>query len=99
MAGRRKIRFLNYMKAIVALALIVVWSLAAISGFILEFSPQGRGVGHLTLFLGFTRREWGDVHFVVCVIALCVTLVHVLLDWRILRGYLRYLLNSHHQKI
>ncbi|MCU0542599.1 MAG: DUF4405 domain-containing protein [Oscillatoriaceae cyanobacterium Prado104] len=99
MAHRRKIHFLNYLRAIVALVLIVVWSLAAISGFLLEFLPRGRGAGQLILFLGFTRREWGDVHFVVCVIALCVTVVHVLLDWRVLRGYLRYLLNSHHQKI
>ncbi|HSF75891.1 MAG TPA: DUF4405 domain-containing protein [Microcoleus sp.] len=95
MARRRKIHLLTYVRATIALTLLVVWSLAAITGFILEFAPKGYGTGRLPLFLSLTRSQWGDVHFLVCVIALCVTVVHVLLDWQVLRGYLRYLLNSH----
>jgi|GEM_PF-1540181 len=95
MACRRKIHLLTYVRATIALTLLVVGSLAAITGFLLEFSPKGYGTGRLPLFLSLTRTQWGDVHFLVCVIALFVTVFHVLLDWRVLRGYLRYLLNSH----
>lgn len=98
MAHRRKIYFLNSVRAIVALALIVIWSLAALTGFLLEFSPKGQGAGQFPLFLGLSRHEWGDTHFMICVIALFVTVVHVLLDWRVLRGYLRFLFNSHPNK-
>lgn len=32
------------------------------------------------LFLGLTKRQWGDVHFWVSVAALGVTIAHVIID-------------------
>lgn len=93
MARRRKIQFFNFVRAIVALGLIVIWSLAALTGFLLEFSPKERGAGQLPLFLSLSRYEWGDIHFIVCVIALSLTVIHVCLDGKTLRGYFHFLLN------
>jgi Domain of unknown function (DUF4405) len=95
MARRHKINLVAYVRAIVALVLIVVWSVAAFTGFLLWFAPTGYGAGRLPLFLGLTRHQWGDIHFVISVAALCVTLVHLIIDWRVLRGYLRYLISVH----
>ncbi|WP_036489456.1 DUF4405 domain-containing protein [Myxosarcina sp. GI1] len=97
MARRRKIYYLNYLRAIAALALLVVWSFAALTGFLLELLLRGYGAGRLFLFLGLTRHQWGEIHFVVCVIALGVTVIHTLLEWRVLRGYIRYFFDPHHR--
>lgn len=80
-----------YVRAVVALALIVVWGLAAGSGFLLWFAPSGPRSGWQLLFLGLTKHQWKDAHFWLSVVALGVTIVHVVIDWRALRGVLRHL--------
>ncbi|MGA7936942.1 MAG: DUF4405 domain-containing protein [Kovacikia sp.] len=82
-----------YIRAVVAIALLVSWGLTACTGFLLWLAPTGKGVGRLPLFLGLTRHEWGEVHFVLSVIALGITIIHIVVDWRALRGVLRYLVN------
>jgi Domain of unknown function (DUF4405) len=93
MKSRRSINANAYARAVVAIALLVSWSLAAFAGFLLWFAP--RGAGKLLLLLGFTRHEWGDVHFVMSVIALGITAIHLVIDWRALRGVLHYLISVH----
>lgn len=93
MLYKRPINLRNYIRAVVVLALLIGWSLAAFTGFLLWFAPSGRGLGRVPLFLGLTRHEWGDIHFFISAIALGVTAVHLMLDWRALRKSLRYLIN------
>lgn len=93
MKSKRSINSKVYARAVVAIALLVSWSLAAFTGFLLWFAP-GAGVRRL-LFLGLTRHEWGNVHFVMSVIALGITVIHILIDWRALKGMLRYLISVH----
>ncbi|MFB2974949.1 DUF4405 domain-containing protein [Microseira sp. BLCC-F43] len=93
MQRKHKINFRNYIRSVVVLALLIGWSLAAFTGFLLWFAPSGRGLGRVTLFLGLTRHEWGDIHFLISLIALCVTAVHLMLDWRALCKSIQYLID------
>ena len=88
---RRPINRRAYARSIVAIALIVVWTLAASSGFLLWLAPEGPRSGQLLLLFGLTKRAWGDFHFWASVVALAVTAVHLAIDWRGLRSCVRYL--------
>jgi hypothetical protein len=52
-----------YTRAVVAIMLITVWSLVALTGFLLWLAHSGPQSGHQLLLLGLTKQEWGDVHF------------------------------------
>lgn len=93
MKSRHSINPKTYARAVVAIALLVSWGLAAFTGFLLWFAPKGAGAGKLLLFLGLTRHEWGEVHFVMSVTALGITVIHLVVDWRALRGVLHYLIS------
>ncbi|MBI4781697.1 MAG: DUF4405 domain-containing protein [Oscillatoriophycideae cyanobacterium NC_groundwater_1537_Pr4_S-0.65um_50_18] len=95
MKFRRSINPKAYAQAVVAIALLVSWSLVALTGFLLWFAPRGAGARRLLLFLGLTRHEWGDVHFLFSVIALGITVMHLVIDWRALKGVLHYLISVH----
>jgi hypothetical protein len=94
MERHRRISVKAYTRAIVAISLIIVWSLSAFTGFLLWLAPSGPRAGRLVL-LGLTKGQWGDLHFWFSVAALIVTLVHVAVDWRALRGYIRYITRVH----
>lgn len=84
----------TYIRAVVAISLLVSWGLTALTGFLLRFSPTGPRTGRL-LFLGLARHEWSDVHFALSVFALGVTAIHLVVDWRVLKGVIRYLISGH----
>ncbi|MFH1031397.1 MAG: DUF4405 domain-containing protein [Chloroflexota bacterium] len=95
MEKRRSIRFKVYARAVVAIMLIVVWLLAAFTGLLLWLTPTGPGSGQRVLLLGLTKQEWGDIHFWISVAVLIVTLIHIVIDWKALRGVIRYLTSVH----
>jgi len=51
-------------------------------------SPQGRGLGHsaadktVTLLWGWSRHEWGDIHYWIAYVLLCLVALHVVLHWK-----------------
>lgn len=94
MSTRRRASRRAYARAVIAFGLFVVWGLSAFTGFLLWLAPQGPQAGRVVL-LGLTKGQWGDVHFWVSVVALVVTVVHVVVDWRALRGYMRYVTSVH----
>ncbi|HXV84101.1 MAG TPA: DUF4405 domain-containing protein [Candidatus Binatia bacterium] len=75
--------------------MMVMWSLVTVSGFLLWVAPSGPRSGYRLLFWGLTKREWGDLHLWFSLIALGVTLLHIVIDWRGLCGCLRYLATVH----
>jgi hypothetical protein len=75
--------------------LITVWSLVALTGLLLWLAPSGPRSGRQLLLLGLTKGEWGDVHFWIGVATAVVTLIHLIIDWRALRGVIRYLTSVH----
>ncbi len=91
----RPIKVKVYARAIVAIMLVTVWSLVALTGFLLWLAPSGPQSGRQVLLLGLTKHEWGDVHFWVGVATVAITLIHLVLDWRALLGVIRYLTSTH----
>ncbi|MFC2066407.1 DUF4405 domain-containing protein [Chloroflexota bacterium] len=95
MKGKRPIKVKVYARAVVALMQITVWSLAGLTGLLLWLAPEVRRSGQVPLLFDLTKQEWGDIHFWVCAAALAVTVIHIFLDWKALRGVIRYLTSAH----
>jgi len=95
MAQKRRIKPKVYARAIIAIALIIVWVGSAFSGIILWLAPEGRRAGQQLLLLGITKENWGDIHFWICVGVIVVTIAHMIIDWKALRGVIRYLTSVH----
>jgi hypothetical protein len=79
-----------YIRAVIAIALIVMWSLAALTGFLLYLAPSGPHSGWMVVFF-LTKGQWKDSHFWISVAATLITMLHIAVDWRALKGCTRYL--------
>ena len=99
MSGKRPIKPKVYARAIIAIVLITVWVLSAFSGLILWLAPEVRQAGQQTLLFGITKQNWGEIHFWICVTAVVVTIVHLVIDWKALRGVIRYMTSVHRNRI
>ena len=95
MKYRRPIKVKVYARAVIAIMLITVWSLVALTGLLLWLAPSGPRSGQIPLLFEMTKHEWGDIHFWIAVATVVVTLVHLVIDWRALRGVIRYLTSVH----
>ncbi|MFC1967764.1 DUF4405 domain-containing protein [Chloroflexota bacterium] len=95
MSNRRPIKVKVYARAVTAIALITVWSLAASSGLVIWLAPEVRQAGKQQLLFGITKQEWGEIHFWICVSVVVVTIIHIIIDWKALCGVLRYLTSVH----
>ena len=99
MSERRAINPKIYTRAIIAIALIVVWVLSAFSGLILLLAPEVRQAGKQQLLFGITKQNWGEIHFWICVAVVVITIVHIIVDWKALRGVIRYMTSVHRDRI
>jgi CO dehydrogenase/acetyl-CoA synthase gamma subunit (corrinoid Fe-S protein) len=88
-----------YARAVIAIALIISWVLSAFSGLILWLAPEVRRVGQQPLLFGITKENWGELHFWICVAVVIVIIIHIIIDWKALRGLIRYLTIVHREKI
>jgi hypothetical protein len=86
-------------RAIIAISLIVIWLLSALSGLILWLAPDVRQAGQQELLFGITKQNWGDIHFWICVVAVAITVLHIIVDWRALRGIIHYMTSVHRDTI
>ncbi len=59
----RPIKVKVYARAVVAIILITVWSLVALTGLLLWLAPSGQRSGKQLLLFELTKSEWGDIHF------------------------------------
>lgn len=69
--------------------------MVVISGVLLWIADTGRRSGQQELFLGLTKDEWGDIHWWVAVAVVLITLLHLVIDYKALKGAVRYLVNYH----
>ena len=99
MSEKRPINIKIYSRAVIAIALIVVWILSAFSGLILWLAPEVRRAGQQPLLFDITKESWGEIHFWICVAVVIVTVVHIIVDWKALRGVIRYLTSVHRDRI
>ena len=99
MLEKRHINPKKYARAVIAIALIIVWVGSAFSGLILWLAPEVRRAGQQPLLFGITKENWGDIHFWVCAAVVAVTVVHIIIDWKALRGVIRYMTSVHRDTI
>lgn len=98
MKAHRQIKVKVYARAVVAIMLITAWSLLALSGLVLWLASSGPRTGRQLLLFGLTKGEWSDVHFWIAVTTILVTIVHIVIDRKALRGVIRYLVSVHREK-
>ena len=99
MSAKRPINLKIYSRAIIAIALIFVWVLSAFSGIILWLAPEVRQAGQQELLFDITKQSWGEIHFWICVAVVVVTIAHMIIDWKALRGVIRYLTSVHRDRV
>ena len=99
MSEKRPIKPKVYARAVIAIALITTWILSAFSGLILGLAPEVRRAGQQPLLFGITKNNWGEIHFWVCVAVVVVTILHIIVDWKALRGVIRYMTSVHRDRI
>ncbi len=85
---RQKIR------GIISIGLLTFWTISAISGFILWLAPEGQRSGRTPLLFGFTKHQWSEFHIWFSFLALGITLVHIIVDWRILVAVIKLLIKG-----
>ncbi len=95
MQQKKPLKLKIYARAITAILLIITWVLITLSGVILYFAPSGFRSGRVELFLGLTKTTWDDIHFWLGVATVAVIIIHLVLDWKALRGVIRYLTSTH----
>jgi len=86
MNRKREINTKLYARAIIAIMLITSWSLLSLSGLVIWLAPTGRRSGQIELLLNLTKQEWGDIHFWIAIATIVITIVHVVIDWKVFRG-------------
>ncbi len=82
------------LRAGIGITLIAVWSVATVTGVLLYVAPTGRRSGQNDLLFGLTKTTWGDVHWWVSLVAVGVTIAHVIVDWRTFRACVRHVVHA-----
>ena len=85
---RQKIR------GLVSIGLLLSWTISALSGFILFLAPEGQRSGRAILLFGLTKNGWMEFHTWISFLALGITLLHVIIDWKILVAVVKYLVKG-----
>jgi len=80
--SKHKINFKIYIRAIIAIIMLLVWVLVGFSGLILWLAPEGPRSGRIPLLFDMTKSDWREVHLWIAVITLVMTMIHVIIDWR-----------------
>ncbi|HWP95684.1 MAG TPA: DUF4405 domain-containing protein [Syntrophomonadaceae bacterium] len=83
-----------YIRSTVAISMLVTWFLSAMTGFLLWAAPTGPRSGQMLLLLGLNKRAWGDWHFWFSVLALGLTAIHLVVNWKGFTGSIKYLVKA-----
>jgi hypothetical protein len=77
-------------KGFTSLLMACCFTVAAISGIVLYFTPRGRVANWTswTMF-GLEKHQWGSVHMNACLLVLIVAGIHLVLNWRVFLSYIK----------
>jgi len=93
-----KKRLQAYARSLTDIGLILLWLSATFSGVILwetlGFVPEGPGKGERVMLWGLSTNGWGEIHLWVSLAAVAFTLFHIVLDWKALKGAIRYFIRA-----
>ena len=95
MSKSSRFNYRTYLRSIIAILLMIVWSLVIVSGVLLWLVPHGPRSGQTPLLFNLTKRDWGELHLWFSLAAIAVTSAHLVIDWRGLCGCLKYLTSVH----
>lgn len=91
-------RVRRVLRPVVDVALILTWLVATFSGVILwpevGITPAGPGKGEKVMLWTLTTAQWGDIHTYASLVAVAVTVLHVWIDWKALKGAIKYLAHA-----
>jgi hypothetical protein len=90
-----RINYRTYLRSIIAILLMIVWSSVIVSGVLLWLVPHGPRSGQTRLLFNLTKQDWGELHLWFGLAAIAVTSAHLVIDWRGLRGCMKYLTSVH----
>jgi len=90
---RQKIR------GLVSIGLLLSWAVSALSGFILYLAPEGQRSGRVILLFGLAKSGWMEFHTWISFFALGITLLHVIIDWKILVAVVKYLVKGNISRV
>lgn len=71
-------------RGLVSIGLLITWSISALSGFVLYLAPEGQRSSKAVLFLGLIKHQWSSAHTWISFLALAITVLHIVVDWKIL---------------
>jgi hypothetical protein len=100
MEHSRAVRRAAYARVIVVIAMIVLWLLTAVLGYLLMAGPWG-DMGYTeergrVLVLGLSEVVWGHLHFGSALTAIVVTVIHFAMELRPFRGSLHQVRSRRH---
>ena len=81
-------------RGLVSLGLLFSWAISALSGFILYLAPEGQRSGKAILLFGLTKQDWAGFHTWTSFLALGITVLHIIIDWRILVAVMKSLIKG-----
>jgi len=84
-------------RAVIAFAILFLWAISALTGFLLYVAPTGQRSGRLIL-LFLTKSAWGDVHFWMSMAAGVITIIHIIIDWKALKACMSFLVSTERNK-
>ncbi len=90
---RQKIR------GLISICLLLSWAISALSGLVLYLAPEGQRSGKIILLFGLTKHEWSEFHTWSSFLALGITFLHIIIDWRILVAVVKYLVKGNIPKV
>ena len=71
-------------RGVISLALLVTWTISALSGFVLFLAPEGQRSSKVILLFSLAKHDWSEIHTWVSFLALAITVLHIVVDWKIL---------------
>lgn len=93
-----RIRLKVWLRAIVDISLLLSWTVATFTGVILwpdiGLTPEPPNKGEKVMLWSLTTGEWGTIHTYASLAAVAITLLHIWLDWKALKGAIKYLIHS-----
>jgi hypothetical protein len=93
--SNRKINFKIYIRAIIAIVMLLAWVLVGFSGLILWLAPEGQRSGRIPLLFDLTKGDWREVHLWIAAITFVMTIIHIVIDRKTLRAVIKYMVSVH----
>ena len=81
-------------RGLVSICLLISWTTSALSGFILYLAPEGQRSGKAILLFDLTKHGWSEFHTWLSFLALGITFLHIIIDWKILVAVMKYLVKG-----